>query len=651
MNAVLTTAPTTTPTTAPADIERPPIDGAMLLPLGLLRPNPWNRQVDAAGLPGLADTIRTMGVMQPAVVRPIEGATAGQPLYEIVCGERRWRASHLAGQADLPCLVRHLDDHAVRQMMLVENLQRDGLHELDEAAGYDQLLRKDSGPQALRGFTSVDELAKSIGRSPSYVAQRLRLLKLCPEGTKAFREGRLTFSLALRIARLPDPQDQAEATRQILSGWGGDPMTARQADDYIHRQFMLELDSAPFKASDATLLPDAGSCHECPKRTGANADLFPDIKKGDTCTDSACYRRKEDAHHARLKAEAEARGLTVITGAAAKKIKPSPYSDARGYLELDKVHHGIDAKKPLRKLLAKADVKPVLVEDPHSRALVEMVDEKQATAALQAAGVLKQSTARPDSKASEREAAAKAKRETAWRLAVADAIGQAARGDAGSADDFRAWLVQRVAVMLWHELHNDTRQRLLKLLGWPPLKPRWDKGPGVTAQDHISGLAGPELCRYLTLAIVAGDTHVAAGTGPQPATELLAMAERLGVDVQACKDSAREVSRSTPDAAAARRAQAKAAELTPETALAAAVKRAKATPKPAARYRCPLTGSTWSGRGLQPAWLKAALANGQRLQDFDTQALPAATQGAGGTEQAPAKAGADMADESAGSAS
>lgn len=628
---------------------RPALPGAVLLPLGLIRPNPWNRQVSDASAAELEPSIRMHGVLQPVLVRPAPDAKPGQPLYELICGERRWRASQFAGLDGVPALLREHDDLQVQQLMLVENLQREGLHELDEAEGYDRLLRKDAGPQTLRGFTSIKDLAESIGRSESYVVQRLRLLQLFPAGKAAFRAGKLTFSLALRIARLATEADQAKAMARILDGWAGDPMTARQADQMIRDEFMLELDRAPFKITDETLLPDAGSCRSCAKRTGSNPGLFDDIGKGDTCTDSACFQRKAAAHQARLRSEAEARGMTVISGAEARKILPmaGPHYDGtpKGYLRLDEPAANIDAKRPLGKLLAKADVKTVLVEQPHTKALIPMVPEQQAAQALKAAGVIKQAKL-PTTSADERATQDKHRREAAWRTAVAEAIGQAARGPAGEAPEFRAELVRRVAIMLWHEMANDLRVRIVKLLGWPPLKARWDTGPGITAAEHIGGLEGGELARYLAVALVAGQTHIAAYQGITKPTELLDMAELLGVDVQACKDSVRELAKRTPDAAAAQRAAAKASELTPETALAAAVKRAAAkAPKskpPAARYRNAATGETWTGRGLQPAWLKAALAAGARLADFD-QAAPAATAGAGGQEQAPAKAGADMA--------
>lgn len=599
--------------------ERTALMGAVLIPLNLIRANPWNRQVNEKALPELAESVRQHGVLQPVLVRPAPDAKPGAPLYELVAGERRWRAGQMAGLAELPALVREMDDLQVIELMLVENLQREDLHALDEAAGYDRLLRKDSGPQSLRGFATVEDLAARIGKSRSYIVQRLTLLKLCATAVARFRAGELSFSLALRIARLPNHADQEKATPAILQGWGGNPMSARDADEYIHRTFMLELDRAPFKITDAELVPAAGSCRECPKRTGASPDLFADVAKGDTCTDAACYASKEEAHRARVKAQAELKGMPVLSGAAAKKVMPTNYGTPKGYLELDKVHYNLDPKKPLRKLLGKADVKPVLVESPHNGELVEMVAEAQAVAALKAAGVIK--TAKiPSSGASERAAEEKRERENTWRRAVAEEIGNAARGEKGLTPAYRSQLIARVAVLLWEEVGHDTRTRLGKLLGWPPVRSRHDNtSTGPTAEQHIRGLDDGELCRYLTLASVAKYLHVGSYQMLDKPAELLAVADELGVDADAIKASLRKPQRVPAKGA-------KATALTPETALAAALKKAKAGGKAprSVAFRHPETGETWSGRGLQPAWLKAAVASGKSLKDFDTRPAPAA---------------------------
>lgn len=614
--------------------ERQALFGAVTIPANLIRPNPWNRTINERTLPELAESIRNQGLLQPVLVRTAPDAKPGAPLYELIAGERRWRASQLAGLAEVPALVRDMDDLQVIELMLVENLQREDLHPLDEAAGYDRLLRKDQGPQSLRGFATVDELAERIGKSRSYIIQRLTLLKLCESATLAFREGELSFSLALRIARLPSHDDQAAALKAALDGWGGNPMTARDLDAFISDNFMLELDRAPFKITDATLVPEAGSCRECPKRTGASPDLFADVKKGDTCTDSACHARKVEAHRDRVKAEAEAKGMQVITGAAAKKIVGDGYGTPKGYLALDRVHHALDANKPLAKLLGKADVKPVLIENPRTHELVAMVPEAQAVSALKANGVIK--TAKlPTKPASQRADEEKRDRENAWRWAVAEAIGEAARGDAGSTPEYRGRLIARLALLVWDEFSHDTRTALHKLLGWPPLRSRFEpNGAGPTAEEYIGDLADAELCRYLTLATVIKRARVSSYQLLEKPAELLAVAGDLGVDAEAIKASL----------AAARRTVVKAkktAEVTPETALAGALKKASAkasnpAKRPAARYCCPDTLQTWSGRGLQPKWLKAALAEGKKLADFEvgTQATSTSSDSTRSTEEA-----------------
>lgn len=617
--------PATTPGSTRNVAPPAPMSGALQIPVHLVAPNPWNRQVNAARLVEMTDSVRRHGVLQPVLVRPVDdpeaAARAGQPLYQLVAGERRWRASIAADLPTVPALVRLMDDLEVIELMLVENLQREDLHPLDEAAGYDRLLRKDHGAQALHGFASVEALAERLGKSRSYVVQRLTLLKLCTQGVDAFRAGTLSFSLALRIARLPNTPDQAKATKAITTGWGGEPMSARQADEYIQREFMLALDRAEFKITDSSLLPEAGDCRACPKRTGASPDLFDDIKKGDTCTDGICYQAKQDAHRARVREHAEASGMTVITGLQAKKLQPQQHSQPKGLLQLDKVHYNIDGNKPLRKLLGKSDIQPVWFEDPYTKELAEYIDEGQAIAALKAVGVIKTDRL-PGSNASQREDDAKRKAESAWRAAVAEACITAAGTDAGNGPQYRQQLLTRAAIVLWHELHNDTRVRLGKLLGWPPLKSRWDVGPGTTADQHISALTDRELCQYLTATAIVGESFVGPNmTAPKP-IGLLDTAQLLGVDAEGIKDSLRKLQR-VPKAKGKMPATT-SAEATPETALAAALKQAAGgnnkRSKMAVKYRCRDTGSTWSGRGLQPVWLKVALDSGKTLADFDVQA-------------------------------
>lgn len=603
---------------------------AVHIPLLRVRPSPTNprKHFDMEGLRDLARSIKAHGLLQPILVRPYADpkATAADPhtQYEIVAGERRWRASclELAGElSTIMAIVRPMSDFEVLEVQLIENLKRSDLHPLEEAAGYEQLLRQ---PDGLQGYASVDDLAARIGKSPSYVWQRRKLLALCPEAREAFLDGKLALSIAILVARL-QPADQVKATTEIVRGWGGEPMTYKAAVDYVDRTFHLLLTRAPFTITDATLVSAAGSCRSCPKRTGANPQLFDDIGEHDTCTDPACYQAKVAAHREQVKAQAEEAGKTVISGAAAKKAKPDRHSDLRGFLELDRVHHTI-GDKPLRKLLGKRVPETQLLEDPHTGALVEVVPEAEALAALKEAGIVN-TTRMPTTNAAQRDAERKTKSERAWRIAAAaECINQATNPTTPEGrEDYRARLLWAVAVTLWAEMDADTHKIISQLLGWPPLRNAWQDGPGVTAAAHITALSADQLAAFFTAAVLAGDCMVSTHSADRKPERLLGAAEQLGVDVAAIRQAQRAQTKTTPDTKAAERARKKAAQQpTPETALAAALKnaaggsakRAKAV-GPAIRYRCRDTGSAWTGRGLQPAWVKAALASGKTLRDLE----------------------------------
>jgi ParB/RepB/Spo0J family partition protein len=380
-------------------IVRAAIEGAVIIPLNLIEPsstNPRHRPNDMAALQKawnlneMAESIKTHDVIQPIVVRPKAGVLeldggvyvpvadkAGQPQYEIIAGERRWRASQLAGKANIIALVRPMSDFEVLELQVIENLQREDLHPIEEGESYRKLMRQPGGSQ---GYANADELAARLGKSRRYVYNRLSLCNLVNEARTACFDGHITASTALLIARLPT-HHQAEATKIVVQGFGGEPLSFRSAQVTLERRFMLQLDKAPFKVADADLVPDAGSCQECPKRTGANPDLFDDIKSADTCTDHKCFQAKVDAHNKALLQAGEEKGLEVITGAAAKKVMPNAHSVPKGYLVLNGVHHDL-GDKPVGELLGK-DCPPIaLLENPHTHEVMEVVREEQARAVL-----------------------------------------------------------------------------------------------------------------------------------------------------------------------------------------------------------------------------------------------------------------------------
>lgn len=254
------------------------------------------RAFDETKLAELASNIKLHGVLQPVLVRPLPGGEEG--FYELVAGARRYRASKLAERETIPASVRDLSDTECLELQLIENLQRADVHELDEARGYAALM------QMQPDTYTIETLAEKIGRSEKYVYARLRLMHLIQEAQDAFYIGRLTVAHAFEIARLQS-NDQRRALQEcfpnhktpdaVLKDKKAEAVTVRQLREWIEREVLLDISNAPFEADDAELLPAAGSCTACPKRSGSNPLLFPEIRHKSICTDRACYRAKVEA--------------------------------------------------------------------------------------------------------------------------------------------------------------------------------------------------------------------------------------------------------------------------------------------------------------------------------------------------------------------
>ena len=182
------------------------------VPVSALRPNRFQpRQAfDEEALAALAASITEVGVLQPVLVRPI-GDEAGHPVYELIAGERRWRAAKRIGLATLPALVRDVTDLASMEQAVVENLHRRDLNPLEEAAAYQQLL-EDFG-------LTHDQLAKRVGKSRTTVTNLMRLLQLPPPVQKLVRDGQLAEGHARALLGVADRgRLEALATRVVAGG-------------------------------------------------------------------------------------------------------------------------------------------------------------------------------------------------------------------------------------------------------------------------------------------------------------------------------------------------------------------------------------------------------------------------------------------------
>jgi len=533
------------------------------LPLQALSPSATaaqqlrRRQFDREALRGLIASVQAHGILQPIVVRPVPGEAATP--FEIVAGERRWRAAEAAGLSSIPALVRTLSDRDVSELQLVENLQRENLNELAEAEGYQALLSE----HGLR----VEDIATRIGRSRSYVQARLTLLALCHEARKAFHDGKINAGTALLLARVPQVSLQQEALKTLaVPRWNGAPWTTREASEYLQQHFMLRLADAPFDPRDATLVPAAGVCSACPKRTGASPELFGDVKGKDVCTDTLCFAQKKQATQQRRRAEAEAAGRTLIEGAAARKIAPTGTQQMAQHVALDARCYADRQARTYRQLLGKRAPQPALLQDPRSGEYVDVLPTAEVESLLKARGIAVSAT-RATPKKADRERAVKRAREIQVRAALFEAV----RGKAPKAlgGDELAWVAGRFYGALWHE----SRRRLLKLWQWMPEKAgRASKdgkdgkagkaGKSAKVDAHvdldalaarkIAALEGAQLATFLLDCALIGELAVSEHSDSTP-EGLMRVAKARGIDVTALRARTVAASKASAPAKAASR--------------------------------------------------------------------------------------------------
>ncbi len=224
---------------APA-LAAPPEPGERVRPMAVARVRPcaFQPRKDFAedALRELADSIRAQGILSPLIVR------ARGDGFELIAGERRWRAAQLAGLAEVPIIVREADDRAVLELALIENLQRENLNPIEEAQGYAQLIEQ---------FQLTQELAAvKVGKSRAVVANALRLLKLAPELQGYLRHGQLSVGHAKVILGLPGAAEQRLAAERVLK----DGLNVRQTEDLVAR---LQQSSTQAPAKSAAGRPAA----------------------------------------------------------------------------------------------------------------------------------------------------------------------------------------------------------------------------------------------------------------------------------------------------------------------------------------------------------------------------------------------------------
>ena len=316
------------------------------LPLALLNESKTNprRVFDEVSLRELAASIRSQGVLSPLLVRPLT-----ENGFEIVAGARRYRAAQMAEAVTVPVRIKQMGDSEVLEAQLVENLIRAEIHPMEEAEGFARLLALEEPKY------SIEQIGARVGKSATFIASRLKLIELVPAAVDAFYANEIGVGHALLLAKLPaDQQEQALSAcfKEAYNSGGATPtrilLPVRNLQFWIETNVLLILKDAPFDKRDAQLVPTAGSCADCPKRTGHNKLRFGDDlgKQGDQCTDPRCYNAKLAAHVA--KAVAAKPNLVQISTAYGGQKEGSSVLPRNKYTAIrdDKPTKKEDAQRP-----------------------------------------------------------------------------------------------------------------------------------------------------------------------------------------------------------------------------------------------------------------------------------------------------------------
>ncbi|MDO9235970.1 MAG: ParB/RepB/Spo0J family partition protein [Aquabacterium sp.] len=600
-----------------------------------------------AKLTELAESIKASGVLQPILVRSLPGErvpdTDSAVQFEIIAGVRRFRASQQAGVKTIPAIVRVMSDDAAMEAAILENLQREDLTELEEAEGYEQLMQ--------RTGISADSVGSKIGKSRSYVYARLKLLDLSMECKEAMRAGQIDASRAILIARIPDTTLQTKALAEATKAdWRGEVCSVRALQSWLQANVMLRLENASFRITDATLVKSAGSCKDCPKRTGANPDLFADVDGADICTDPICYHGKEDAQRTSMLATAEKKGMRLIEGTEAKEICHQYRDTLKGYSPLNQVRNDLEGQEEvqLAALLGKDSPPAVLIENPWTKELIAAVPTAEAEAVLMAKGLLKVVQQKQDSRAELEEelAALKKKTEREIDLQSRSAMFEALVAGIRALPDalayklitpkfLRAWLLRQVG-----EWDSDDFASWLAI----------DMPANLNYDDelthlrlHLQACDSAKLYRVLAISMMEEDSRVCTywANEVDPITLFPPMAEQLSVDLDTIKtataadvkhDMAETMKRIKAELKALDKTEKSPAPLPPAAQAkecagvgeAGADGKGKAKGKKADAPAAPASVAPLRKRKLSPDEAQAAIAAAMQEQDTDSGAAVAA---------------------------
>jgi ParB family chromosome partitioning protein len=444
-----------------------------------------NKVVDA----DLVASISTYGIVTPLLVRPL--SESGK--YQIAAGHRRYEAAKKLNLATVPVQIREMDDKEYLEILHVENLQHEDIHPLDEAVGFKQLLEQ--------GGYDITTLACKLAKSEGYVYARLKLNDLTKEAQKLYLEAKIGFGQAVILARL-DKKQQKDIVANHLFTYQEEAVSVRQLSDYVRRFLYLDLGNVPWSLEDVGLVPEAGGCSGCPKRTGSNPSLFSDMQSN-TCTDRICFEKKMQAH------------IQKQIDSKPEMLKFSDYST--------KKDASIVTSATSRRLWGKEDK----CESAEEVVLMDGSDRGRTTFVCRDRECPQHSMYRRNGETTENSDAANRKKqriEKVFRERLFREISAKVKSLLGDK------ATRIVARAMWRRLYNDSKRVLLKALG--------REVPRESIQEfgeQIVMKANPvDLGRFMACMAVAEELMVPSYQAGKPET-MLALADIYNIDVNAMR--------------------------------------------------------------------------------------------------------------------
>ena len=279
--------------------------------------------MDEQKLRELTASVQKHGILNPLTVRRV--IHEDRDGYQLIAGHRRLAAALRAGLTRVPCSVVEVSDGEageIEQLAIIENLQREDMHPLDESDGFQALVNL--------GMSRSD-IAVAVGRHRNHVADRLLLQNLVPDARQSWIDhGGLSVGAARQLAQLTAPLQSECIAKAQKYGPDLRNLNPHAISDFAHTKSDL-LRDAPFSTRSKTLVPEAGACTACPKRFGYQSDLFDNSKSSDQrCGDRKCWKGKVRAHVAEARAKLEKKGIEYVD-------VTSHYEDRRGGVSIHRV--------------------------------------------------------------------------------------------------------------------------------------------------------------------------------------------------------------------------------------------------------------------------------------------------------------------------